>query len=149
MYCTEQDVRDLLKPDLQAQLLQGEQVATPEAAQQRLTQLILQAIDDAGAEIDGYLSKRYPVPLTPAPVAIAKNAKDIAAYNLVSRVGVGKENDRESIYRERYRNAIRFLEMIAKGTVELGISSPAKQAAHGFRMDNSERLFSRKSMKGM
>ena len=149
MYCTEADIRQILKADLLAQLVSGEAVASPEEAQQLLSIIIEQAISDAGAEIDGYLAARYPVPLSKPPTIISKYAKDLAVYNLVSRIGVGGGDDRENNYLKRYQYAIKFLEMVAKGTVDLGISPPAKQAATGFQMTGPQRVFSRDSLKGM
>lgn len=149
MYCTEEDIRQMLKSDLLAQLVSGDAVASPEAAQARLAEIILGAITDAGAEIDGYLAGRITVPLAVVPASISKCTKDIAVYNLVSRIGVGKDADRESNYRKRYEDVVRFLELIAKGTVTLGTQSPAKQAAGGFKVNSSRRLFSRESLKGM
>lgn len=140
----------MLKADLLKQLVRGDGITTPEQAEAKLVEIITAAITDAGAEIDGYLAKRYPVPLPKVPANIAKIAKDIAAYNLVSRIGVGgKENERENTYWERYKSAIRFLELLAKGTADLGITPPTKQAASGFKMSGPPRLFSRNSLKGM
>lgn len=140
----------MIKTDLLKQLIRGDGVITAPEAKTKLTEIIGAAIEDAGAEIDGYLAKRYPVPLPKVPASISKIAKDIAAYNLVSRIGVGgKENDRENTYWERYKSAIRFLELLAKGTVDLGITPPTKQAATGFQISGPPRLFSRDSLKGM
>lgn len=149
MYCTAQDVRDAIKDDLLGVLLDDKQIADPAERDAALASLIDRAIADAGAEIDGYLVKNHAVPLVSPPPIIVKYAKDIAAYNLVSRVGIGGDDDRASIYRERYKAAVKFLEMLARGTVSLGLKTPAKQAASGFRMSGAARLFSRESMKGM
>ena len=40
--------------------------------------IIDEAIADADGEIDGYLAKRYAVPIDPAPKILNKLSKDIA-----------------------------------------------------------------------
>lgn len=149
MYCTVDDIRQMLKSDLLKQLVRSDGVSSPEEAKAKLDEIIVQAISDAGAEIDGYIAKRYPVPLARVPAIISKYSKDIVAYNLVSRIGIGKDDDRESNYLTRYKYAIKFLEMIAKGTVDLGLTPPVKQAAKGFQVSGPGRVFSRDSLKGM
>lgn len=149
MYCTEDELRAMIKSDVLGLLLSSVDTGTPEENQARISEIILQAVEDAGAEIDGYLAKRYPVPLTRVPQVIAKYAKDIAAYNLITRIGIGKDDDREQNYYKRYQAALRFLELVAKGTVELGLTPPTTQAAGGFRLDGPDRLFTRHNLKGM
>ncbi len=109
------------------------------------------AIADADAEIDGYLAKRYPVPLTVIPKVINKFSKDIALYNLFSRMGIEKDSDAE-IYLTRYNAAVRFLTLVAEGKVAIGAdedSGPVSAAATGFTVQSSPRLFSRASMRGL
>gem|GEM_PF-3623018 len=69
-------------------------------------------------------------------------------YNLVSRIGV-VDKEREDNYRERYKFALKFLESVSRGVVDLGLNPPNKQAATGFQMHSPNRIFSRDSMKGM
>lgn len=118
--------------------------------EERLDPLIDVAIQDADAEIDGYLAKRYAVPLSPAPRVLNKLSKDIAVYNLFSRMGINAES-REKIIITRYEAAIKFLTLVAEGKVSLGTESedPASAAAVGFTVDSNRRLFSRRQMKGM
>ena len=108
------------------------------------------AIADADAEIDGYLAKRYSVPLSPAPRVLNKFSKDIAVYNLFSRVGID-EGSEEKNYLNRYQAAVKFLTLVAEGKVSLGAGSedPASAAATGFTVASSGRLFSRRSLEGM
>ncbi len=149
MYCTAADVRELLKDDLVNALIGDQYISDEEEREALLAPLLERAAEDAAAEIDGYLARRYPVPLTRAPNIIVKYAKDIAIYNLVSRIGIGADTDRENNYLERYRHAIKFLQSMAAGTVSLGMETPATQAATGFQMTSPPRLFSRDSLKGM
>ncbi len=149
MYCTAADVRELIKDDLINELI-GNEYRDDETEQEALLAPLLdRAAEDAAAEIDGYLARRYPVPLARVPKIIAKYANDIAVYNLVSRIGVGADTDRENNYLERYRHAIKFLQAIAAGTVSLGLETPSAQATSGFQMTSPPRLFNRDSMQGM
>ena len=81
---------------------------------------------------------------------ICKFAKDISVYNLVSRTGID-EGDREKTFLNRYNAAIKFLMEVAKGTISIGAEKETvgnSGAANGFRMQSSERIFSRGSMRG-
>lgn len=149
MYCTAADVREMLKDDLINELIGNGYMDDETEQEALLAPLLEQAAEDASAEVDGYLAKRYTVPLTNVPKIVTKFAKDIAVYNLVSRIGVGADTDRENNYLTRYKNATKFLQAVAAGTVLIGLESPSAQAATGFRMASSSRLFSRDSMKGM
>ena len=108
------------------------------------------AIADADAEIDGYLAKRYAVPLSPAPKVINKFSKDIAVYNLFSRIGIDESTDQKT-YLNRYNAAIKFFELVADGKVSIGTEAddPASAAATGFSAKSNTRLFTRGSMRGM
>ena len=108
------------------------------------------AIADADAEIDGYLAKRYRVPFEPVPRVLNKFSKDIAVYNLFSRIGIDEDSDQKN-YLNRYNAAIKFLTLVAEGKVSLGVDAedPATAAATGFSVKSNTRLFSRDSMRGM
>ncbi|MFC3716807.1 gp436 family protein [Luteimonas soli] len=70
-------------------------------------------LGDAEAEINSYLVGRYTLPLNPVPAALQRVACDIARYHLF--------DDRPTEYvAQRYKDAIRFLELVAKGSVQLG-----------------------------
>ncbi|WP_338013869.1 DUF1320 domain-containing protein [Desulforamulus profundi] len=98
--------------------------------------------------MDGYLVKRYSVPLSPTPKVINKFSKDIAVYNLFSRAGID-EGEKEKNFLNRYKAAVKFLENVAKGVVDIGITDNTKKANNGFSANSNTRLFSRDSMKGM
>lgn len=98
----------------------------------------------------GYLAKRYAVPLAPAPRVINKFSKDIAVYNLFSRIGIDEGTDQKT-YLNRYNAAIKFLTLVAEGTVSIGTETedPASAAAGGFKVKSNSRLFTREKMRGM
>lgn len=148
-YCTVHDVLSMIKDDMLNVIIGSDYIEDETERISKATPYVEQAITDADAEIDGYLAKRYNVPFTTVPTVINKFAKDIAVYNLVSRLGIN-ESDREKTFLTRYNSAIKFLENVAKGIIDIGISekSTAESAKNGFAMKSSNRLFSRDSMKG-
>lgn len=80
------------------------------------------ALDDASAEMDGYLAARYQLPLPTTPALLARIACDIARYRLW-------EDMASDEVRRRYEDARRLLEAISRGTVSLGLpaSLPPEQ----------------------
>lgn len=148
-YCTDQEVLGMIKTDMLDVIIGNEYIEDESEREATIHELTEQAIVDADAEIDGYLAKRYHVPFRQTPQIINKLSKDIAVYNLVSRSGID-ETEREKTFLNRYNAAIRYLESVAKGVVDIGTSENSSQesAANGFRMHSSRRLFSRESMKG-
>lgn len=149
-YSAVDEVIVMLKEDMFNSIVGNEYIRDPEERREKLIPIAQGAIADADAEIDGYLMKRYPVPMMPTPFVINKYSKDIALYNMVSRAGIDT-GDRESNYLTRYKNAISFLTNVAKGVTDVIVdgTSKAQAARNGFAMKNSKRLFSRESMKGM
>lgn len=154
-YCTVADVLDLIKEDEFNSILGDRYIdeSDAEAAAKKekdIAQLVENAIADADAEIDGYLSKRYSPPFGEPPAVLRKFSKDIAAYNLMSRKGIN-EDDAEKTYLTRYNSAIRFLTMVAEGKIDIGTAKEdvgQASAAEGFHFRSSRRLFSRESMRG-
>jgi phage gp36-like protein len=148
MYCTPEDVIEMLIPDIRNQIIGEGFIEDPEEQLAKLTPLVEESIRSADAEINGYLAKRYELPLSKVPENISKYSKDIAVFNLFSRIGID-QGERESVYMTRYKNAIRYLETVVKGVVDLGLKPVGQVASTGFQMSSSPRLFSRKSMRGM
>ena len=107
-YCSADEVIDMLKDDILNPIIGNAYIDDLEQRRSVIRPLAEDAIRDADAEIDGYLMKRYPVPMSPAPAVISKYSRDIAIYNLVSRAGID-EGERESNYLTRYKAAISFL----------------------------------------
>jgi phage gp36-like protein len=152
MYCTVNEVLDeRIKEDMMNAIIGDEYIEDEEERLKKITPICETAIADACSEIDGYLGKRYSVPFTKTPQVVNKFAKDIAAYNLVSRSGID-ESEREKTFLTRYEAAIAFLLNVAKGTIDIGVddgkSSGQDAAANGFKMKSADRVFSRGSMRG-
>ncbi len=150
-YCTAEEVIDMLKPDMYGYIVgEGSDDLDDEALRDNILLLAGNATDDAQAEIDGYLAKRYDVPFIMVPKVVSKFAKDIALYNLVSRKGID-ESDREKTYLTRYNAAVAFLTKVAEGKVDIDTGeshTTQTAAANGFSMKSEHRIFSRSSMRG-
>lgn len=151
MYSTTQEVQDMIKPDMVNSIVDDMFPEDEEDEAQKLiklTEIIEAAIKDADAEIDGYLNKRYPTPIPSPPAVINKLSKDIALYNILSRKGMLRD-ERENNYFERYKYAIKFLENVAKGIADIGITVPAQKANTGFNITSNTKIFGRNNMNGM
>lgn len=73
----------------------------------------------AADEINGYIGGRYTLPLQQVPANLRGVACDIARYRLT-----GTERVCTDEIRDRYRDAIRWLENVASGRVTLITTSP-------------------------
>lgn len=111
------------------------------------TTVLQQVLDDASAEIDGYLGGRFVLPLTDPPEVLNRLSTDIAMYRLQALRPVQDIADA----RQRYEDAIAMLTRVAAGEMTLGIAtdgnataaSPSDQALQG-----PVRVFSRTTLKG-
>lgn len=149
MYCTVEEVLEMIKDDMKDVIIGNEYIEDEQEREDKISILCEAAISDACAEIDGYLAKRYSVPFSRTPQVINKFAKDISVYNLVSRTGID-EGNREKTFLNRYNAAVRFLLDVAKGIISIGVEEKggSSEAANGFKMKSSGRVFSRDSMRG-
>lgn len=102
-------------------------------------------IDSAEAEANSYLAGRYSLPFALVPLVLKEKVADIARYKLDSI------RAREDV-RQRYEDAIRWLKLVAAGTIDLGlddggeeVSIAASPAAKGGRRN---RAFTDTSLKG-
>lgn len=147
MYSTYEEIRPMIKEDMINAIIGNEFIEELEEKERLLMPIVEQAVIDADAEIDGYLNKKYDVPFLKPPTVINKLSKDIAIYNLISRMGID-ESEREKTYKTRYDAAIAFLLNVAKGTIDIGINDSKANANSGFQINSSKRLFSRENMRG-
>lgn len=88
-----------------------EQAATAEALAVINARLI-----DADSAINGYLATRYPVPLATVPRLVVVAACDLARYAIYDDMAT------EAIT-NRYKDAVKLLESISKGVVNLGVDT--------------------------
>jgi len=149
-YSTRDEVRAMLKDDALNTIIGDAFIEDPAERETKIGPIIDNAIADADGEIDGYLAKRYAVPVSPIPKIINKCSKDIAVYNLWARIGIDENTDQKT-YLNRYNSAIKFLTLVAEGKVSIGMPSDdtATAASSGFSIKSARRLFNRDSLKGM
>jgi phage gp36-like protein len=115
-YATVTDLQDRLG---EARLMQLTDLADPPVGLVDAA-VAQKALDDAEAEIDGYLVGRYLLPLSPVPGVLRVHACTIAHYRLL-----GSAVDEAT--RDDYKAARAYLMSVAKGDVLL--TAPDQTAA--------------------
>jgi len=111
------------------------------------TAVLQQALDDASAEIDGYLGGRFTLPLTDVPEVLNRLACDLAIYRLQSLRPIHDLADA----RRRYDDALAMLSKVASGEMTLGIGADGNETAIAQGAEEvlgPVRIFNRKSMRG-
>lgn len=94
------------------------------------------ALEDADAEINGWLAARYSLPLASPPALLKRLACDMARYHLYS--------DRVTdAVRQRYEDAGKLLKALSLGQVQLGDSAtlPVAPAISGIGISAPARVF--------
>ncbi len=111
--------------------------------------IINQALTDATDEINGYVAKKYDLPLSENPNVLKRICVDIAVYRLSAEAQYTEEK------RKRYEDAISYLNKLSRGDVVLtftnqlsnnGELSEETTAASDVELDSSPRLFKRASL---
>lgn len=109
---------------------------------------IHEALATADDEINGYLSRRFVLPLPSVPDLLKRQAIVIGFYWLGDR-----DNQVTKLLQERYDRAIAKVKEIAAGKVDLGLPTPEMppEGAVGKveLVQQNERLFTRDSLKGV
>ncbi|MEJ1358344.1 MAG: DUF1320 domain-containing protein [Candidatus Sedimenticola sp. (ex Thyasira tokunagai)] len=109
-YCTQQNLIDRYGEIELIQLSDHDGVGEID------TDVLDRAISDAEGEIDGHLGGRFQLPISPLPKSLQRIACDIARYYLYD------DNATEQVTK-RYNDAVKFLQGVAKGTINIGIAS--------------------------
>jgi phage gp36-like protein len=106
---------------------------------------ILELVDDATGVIDGYLAKRYTLPLATTPRILATWARAIVRY----RLNKDRQTDERSdpVVRD-YRDAIKFLQQVAEGKFSLGVADPEQGPASDgeVRFESGAKVFGRRAL---
>jgi phage gp36-like protein len=102
--------------------------------------VIDQALTDASAVVDGYLSGRYEIPLTPVPPILVGYTCDLARYNLYPDAELSETNP----VRARQRDAIKFLQFVGEGKLSLGIH-PEPTSDNSVQFSSAGKVFSREA----
>jgi phage gp36-like protein len=116
-YCTQQDLIDRFS---EAELIQLTDRAG--AADAIDTAVLGRAITDADDEINGWLAGRYDLPLSSTPDTLVRVACDIARYRLHT-------DSMPEIVAQRYKDAIKWLEKVGTGQVNLGLDDSGSEVA--------------------
>lgn len=108
-----------------------------------------ECIGKASSLIDGYIGKRYPVPLKRIPEVIKDKCVEIAIYKIICRKGLNK-NAEESIWLDRYNSAISFLKDLRDGKNDIGIPDDEGNAVvvSPVKYKTKERVFQDSFWKG-
>ncbi len=103
------------------------------------------ALADASSEMDTYLSSNYTVPITPVAPVLVRYCVDIAVY--VASADAGSVTEEK---RKRYEDALKWLTLVAKGTVIVpGTDAPSATHSASAEVCSSPRIFSRRTMDGL
>lgn len=105
------------------------------------------ALADAESEINGYLARRYVLPLAEVDPKLRTTACAIARYYLT-----GSEATETQPVRDRYRDAVRWLEKVASGEVLLvdatgrALGDPGQSGMGSVKSVPGRRVFSDTSL---
>lgn len=97
--------------------------------------VLASALASAEQEINAYCDARYTVPFLTVPIIVRDFSCDIARYRLC-----GAEVVETDEIRNRYKDAIKFFENVAKGVISLGLNvanQPQVQSAGVLVKSNS------------
>lgn len=90
--------------------------AEEQAAAQAALAHVERALQDAGQTIDSYLGGRYQLPLSQVPAVLERIAGQLARYFLYDDAATEQ-------VASLYKDAIKFLESVATGRVQLGLTT--------------------------
>lgn len=108
-----------------------------------VTAVVDRALADTDAMIDGYLASRYALPVAEVPALLADIAQAIAIYKL-------HVYGPDPKIAEDYKTAMRQLEQIGKGTIQLSVAGlpAAASGGTGARITDRERPLTAENLKG-
>lgn len=99
------------------------------------------AIDDAEAEINGYVAPKYALPFASVPSILKRWTCDIALYFLL------KDRAAEAVVK-RYESIVKSLRMVNAGELSLGRDATGNEVASndGAKVKAAKRVFDDKSL---
>ena len=107
---------------------------------------LVNALQDASAEIDGYISKRVSLPIQNPPRMLTVICRDLAIYRLFLNTGSVPETT------EKLRDgSIVYLRDVASGKISIGDDTPGEQvdtSPGAVLVSGDERTMTRDSLKG-
>lgn len=139
-YATVQDLTDTI-PTRDLQLLTDQDGASDAV----VTSKLHAALNDATAEINGYISKRVTLPLDNPPDMLRVVCRDIALHRL--HANAGRITDDKAQLRDA---AIEYLRMVRDGKVNIGdeIGGDEQEASEGVVMsEGPDRVMTRDALR--
>jgi phage gp36-like protein len=133
-YCTQQDMIDRFGA---AELIQ---LTDRAGAADEIDAVVLgKALGDSDDTINGYIAGRYDLPLAGTPPVLVRIACDLAHYYLY---GVNVVPD---VVQKRYDDVIKFLTLLGKGEITLGLGGDGAEIDAGQtpEMASSASVFNR------
>lgn len=115
-YATETDLTTRYGADELVQLTDDTGTGTADPAK------IAAALADADEAVNGYVAGRYAVPLSPVPMLVRRWSCDLARYFLHTAAV-------PELVEANYREAIKGLDAVAKGTITLAAAGAAQPVA--------------------
>ena len=91
-------------------------------------------LDDAHAEVEGWIGARYPS-LADPPAALKAYAVDVALYRIFRP---GAPEDPRLL---RYKSAIKYLQEVARGTIDLSAPAPDPDVSAGVMSSTPRKVF--------
>lgn len=136
-YATQQNMIDRFG---QQEMIELTDRATPRT-DAIVTAVLDRALADADAEINGHLSAKFTLPLSPVPTVLERLACDMARFYLYD------ERVTEAV-KDRYNNAIKFLKGVVSGQITIGVdaASASPAASGGPEYVAAEPVFSRDAL---
>ena len=110
------------------------------------TGVLSAAIVAASEEIDSFLAVRYDLPLATVPGVLTRVCCDLAMY-----LGSANHGSMTEAKRERYTDRPKWLKMLSKGEVSLGVKEAAESVQDEAALPpvTETRLFTRTKMRGL
>lgn len=142
MYATLADLLEQMDEEVLIQLTDDVKIGAVDST------VIDRAVANAVAVIDAHCGDRYSVPFSPVPDLVRMYAVDLAAYNLYSR----RPNiETPEVIGERQKQALAHLRLIQKGEASAGVPVVVTSGPETFgaMVSGNERLFSRRTMRGL
>lgn len=136
-YCTTADIIDRCDDDILIQLTDDEDIGSI------VTEVIDDAVSDSFGEINGYIGRRYSLPLPSVPENLRMYNSDMAMYRLYCR----RQGPPEWI-QKLYNEAIAYLKLVSTGKADLDIeiSDSVEDQSMEISVDNPPRFFTRTTM---
>ena len=138
-YSTIDDIRDSLSDDVLVYLTDDTGAGTTDEAR------VAAEIEKADSEIEAYCQKRYSLPFDPVPAVIRSLSVDVAIYRLFARRGFREDTADKAIV-DKYKNAVRILQDIAKGVIQIGTGDAPHEPATFVRSRARTKIFTEEEL---